>query len=367
MHPVKNQNTMPPPMFGQLNFSLPWDEINWLKELPKDTYFALWVLPTAISGDPTNLPLGHPLYVISFHQEHFDIEWVVKQSKRIDAPIIILNDGSCYDFPFRSNVHFYNYYSWHRHIEQIMTWFPDRQPRNIKYKISAVCHRITQSKLYVFTALIESQPRSELLIKLSDWLEERNIHFGELTGVKKLDDLFDLFFKKYFGQTITIDDFVQSQNYQRLNGNPWQPLYLESALHFTNESYHYSLMTEPDLGTYIRPGPQYSEKTYKCLIAGTPFISVGQFESYKYFTELGFKFDYGDIDLSWDNDPGNLSRMSAVVDLIDNLANYTTADIVEMTSESTNHNTEHLWSGEFNRRCRAHNETIASEVLKKFK
>jgi hypothetical protein len=252
-------------------------------------------------------------------------------------------------------------------MDQIMTWFPERQPRNVKYKISAVCNRITQAKLYVFTALMESQPQAEMLIKLGDWLEEKNVHFREPTGNKKLDNLSKIFFEKYFGQTILIDDFNESQNYQRLNGNPWQPLYLDCALHFTNESYHYSLMSDPELGTYIRPGPQYSEKTYKCLIAGTPFISINQFESYKYLAELGFKFDYGDIDLSWDNDPGNLTRMASVVDLINNLAYYTIADIVEMTKASTEHNTEHLWSGEFRRRCQQHNQNIAKEVLATFK
>ena len=293
----------------------------------------------------------------------FDLDWVIEQSKHIDAPIIILNDGSCYNFPFKSNVHFFNYHSWHYHMETMMSWFPNRQKRQVKHKISAVCNRITQAKLLVFTALMEYHQRDQLLIKLSDWLEEKNVHHRQPTGISELDQLSTTFFEKYYGQIINIDDFNNStDNYQRVNSNPWQPVYTESALHFTNESHHYSQMD-----TIINPGPQYSEKTYKCLMAGTPFIAVGQFESYKYFKELGFKFDYGNIDLSWDNDSGNLSRLVSIVNLIKSLVDYTIQDIEEMTKESTEHNTYYLWSGEFNKQCQLHNEQIAAQVLSKFK
>ena len=373
-HLIASRNThphpdvMPPQVLGRPIFPLEWPELNWLQELPKDTYFALWIRIPSIRPKKLNLPLGHPLYVITFHQEMFDLDWFIEQSNRINAPIVILNDGSCYNFPFKSNVHFFNYYSWHYHMETIMSWFPNKQPRRIKYKVSAVCNRITQSKLLVFTALMEYYHRDQLLVKLSNWLVEKDVNFRQATGVDLLDQLSTTFFEKYYGQHIDIDKFNnKTDNYQRVNSNPWQPLYTESALHFTNESHHYSRMDTDEFGTITYPGPQYSEKTYKCLIAGTPFIAVGQFESYKYFKELGFKFDYGNIDLSWDNDSGNLTRLASIFNLIKSLVDYTIQDIEEMTKESTEHNTYHLWSGNFNKQCQLHNEKIAAQVLSKFK
>jgi hypothetical protein len=365
-HP--HPDVMPPQFYGRPTFPLEWSELNWLQELPKDTYFALWARIPSILPRKLNLPLGHPLYVITFHQEMFDLDWIVEQSNRIDAPIVILNDGSCYNFPFKSNVHFFNYYSWHYHMETMMSWFPNKQPRPIKYKFSAVCNRITQAKLLVFTALMEYHHRDQLLVKLGNWLEEKNVHFRQPTGVDLLDQLSATFFEKYHGQLIDIDEFNDiADNYQRVNSNPWQPLYTESALHFTNESHHYSRMDTDEFGTIIYPGPQYSEKTHKCLVAGTPFIAVGQGHSYKYLRELGFKFDYGNIDLSWDNDFGNLSRLVSIVNLIKSLADYTIQDIVKMTKNSTDHNTEHLWSGKFGQQCRLHNEQTANQVISKFK
>jgi hypothetical protein len=215
---------------------------------------------------------------------------------------------------------------------------------------------------------MEYHQRDQLLVALGDWIEEKNVHFRQSTGVDALDRLSATFFEKYCGQIIKIDDFDnQTDNYQRVNSNPWQPLYTESALHFTNESYHYSQMHTDEHGVVVRPGPQYSEKTYKALIAGTPFIAVSQFESYKYFTKLGFKFDYGDIDLSWDSDSGNLTRLVSLINLIKSLTNYTAHDIEIMTKHSTEHNTHHLWSGEFNKQCRLHNQSVADQVIAKFK
>jgi hypothetical protein len=119
-------------------------------------------------------------------------------------------------------------------------------------------------------------------------------------------------------------------------------------------------------GQIILPGPQFSEKLYKCLIAGTPFIPVGQFQSYTFLRDLGLKFDYGEIDLSWDEDPGNLSRLLGIVNLIKNLKDYGIRDIIDMTKESTDHNTEMIWSGDFYRRCQHHNMSIRDRILEEF-
>lgn len=361
------QEIAPATVLGTLPFPLHWTDYEWFNELPPDTYFALWIRVPSTAMQPCDLPRGHSLYVVSFHYEHVDCVWLIKQLEHISAPIIILNDGSSYDYPWPSNVYFYNFYSWHIHLEQIMSWYPDRQKRNLKYKISAVCNRITQSKMLVATALLENFPRHELLIKLSSWLEEKNVHFRQPTGVEKIDALSDIFYEKYLGQEIRIDDFDYkgTGGHQLTQSNPWQPLYLESAIHFTNQSYHYSLMKD-QLGTGTRPGPTIDEKTFKCLLSATPFISVAQFDVYNQLSKLGLKFDYGQIDLDWDQDPGNLSRLCSIIDLIVDLKNYTIEDLDNMTKISSEHNADWIWSGDFSRVCRRHNQTIAQNIIKTF-
>jgi len=358
---------MPDQFFGRPTFPLEIDELNWLEDLPKDTYFALWPCIPSSSNNPINLPLGHSTYVLLFHQERFDTEWVMSQAARISEPIIVLCDGSDYDFPFLDNVYFYQYHSWHEHIHRIIQRFPNQQTRTIKYKISNICNRITQSKAIVFTALMEYIKREELLVKLSDWVELKNVHHWVPTGNSELDGLMSTFQSKWLGKTIAIDEFNNAiDNNQHVNSNPWQSTYLESALHFVGESFHYSRMIN-EFGDVIIPGPSFSEKLYKCLIAGTPFVPVGQFESYKHLRDLGFEFDYGELDLSWDNDPGNITRMQGIVNLIKSLANYTTNDIELMTRNSTEHNNDYVWSGDFRKKCQDNNEQTANKILNKFR
>ena len=375
------EHIMPPEYFGTTPNTDFWDEMQWINDLPKDTFFSLWLkIPPA-----QDLPPGHPLYLIAYLDEPVEKDWLAKQVANISQPIIVLNDGGSYDFPFPNNVYFYQYHSWHYHMDKIMSWFPDRKSRDIKFKASAVCHRITQSKMLIFTALMEYLDRNELLVKLSDWLEEKNVHYRRPTYVSELDQLSDIFFNKYFGTKITVDDFPATANYQRINSNPWHHFYVNSALHFNNASYHYSNFRAPLTSNTLpqvwtggwrndrrpasvqsRPGPCLSEKTYKCLISGTPFISVAQFNVYRSFETLGFKFDYGPLNLEWDQVTSDLARWLGIVDLIKQLPNYSTGDIVDFTKHSSEHNMDHVWSGNFSKLCRARNEQTANLIIKKF-
>ena len=359
---------MPNSIYGRPRFPLSWHELNWLEELPKNTYFAIGANLPSSEESPVHLPQGHPLYVITFHQERFDYDWVVKQAKNVNAPVIVLNDGSVYDFPLPSNVHFYTYHSWHHHTDMIMKMFPNRQERkDIRFKVSNICNRITQSKLIVFTALMEYLPRNEILVKLGDWIQDKNVHYWQNTGNEILDNLTSVFRNKYIGTTIEIDNFDNSRdNFQTTTSNPWQPTLINSALHFVSESYHYSLM-DNEYGRVIMPGPAFSEKIFKCLVAGAPFIPVGQFECYKHLEDLGLIFDYGDLDLGWDKDPGNFARLENLVGLRRSLQNYSFDDIVNMTKSSTEYNTDYIWSGKFRERCETNNQNTADLILKLFK
>lgn len=372
------EHIMPPEYFGTAPDTEFWNEMHWINDLPKNTFFSLWVkFPPA-----QDLPSGHPLYLIAFLDEPVDTDWLSRQITNISQPIIVLNDGGVYDFSLSDNVYFYQYHSWHYHMNKIMTWFPDRKKRKIKFKASAVCHRITQSKMLIFTALMEYLNRDELLVKLGNWLEEKNVNYRYPIHVPELDHLADIFFNKYLGTTISVDEFPSRGNFQRFNSDPWHPFYVNSALHFTNES-HYHSNRRPHLSRQVWsggfsqtrrpsvitacPGPGLSEKTYKCLISGTPFISVAQFDVYCSLEKLGFKFDYGPLDLKWDQITSDHTRLLEIVNLIKKLPCYSIGDIVDFTKHSSNHNMHHVWSGEFSKLCQVRNEQTASTIVKKFK
>ena len=343
----------PPTLYtSQLPNTLPWQELNWLHEIKGNTFFALW-----LRGEDPDLPLGHDLYFVSYHMEPLDYDWLLRQSKRISGQIIVINDGTDYNaFDKTDNIHFFTFYSWHYQLEQLQSLWTKHAKRNPVYKVSAINNRITQSKLLVFTAIMEYVKNP--LVKLGTWLEEKNVHYREKTQVAELDHLQDIFFNKYYGKTIEVDEFNQSQNSQRYNSNPFSVFLTDAALHFSLESYHYSQMID-----HIRPGPCLTEKTLKCLAGGTPFIPVGQFDIVNNFERLGFRFDYGPLDLSFDKDPGNLTRLKKIVNLVKTIEDYTIDDIVDFTRDPTLHNLEHVQGNNFNKICKSINEKTAENVL----
>jgi hypothetical protein len=342
---------------GTCDFS----KVEWLQQLPTNTYYALW-----LRWPEFDLPLGYNLYVVSFHLEPVDVDWVTKQAVKVGSPVVLLSDSNYYNYRFPSNVYSYTYYYWHHQIDTIKEWFPSRVDKNLKFKASAFCNRITQSKMIVFAALAEYL-NNQALLKLDNWLEEKNVHHRELTGIKKLDNLSDLFWKRYFGKSYKIDDYNNiKDNFQSITADPWSRAYQECVFNFTNESFHYSYMIV-DEHEFVHPGPFLTEKTLKCLAGETPFIAVGQFDTYASLTKLGFKFDYGELDLSWDQDPGNLTRLISIIDLIVQMKNYTLQDLYEFTQESSKFNFDYIWSGDFTKYITNVNEQIVTKILKNFK
>ena len=326
----------------------------WVKKLPnKRIYFSLFQRwPTR------NLPQGYDYYIVSFHLEVADIAWLAKQ--QVTGPIIVLADGQNYNFKI-PGVYFLSFFYWHYQLKQMQEWFGIKEKTNPQYKFSAVCNRISQSKAWITTKLLDTAKDTSLIV-LNSWLEEKNVHNWQATGNIKLDQLTQIFRDQYLGQEIKIDDFdTETQNQQSVTGNPWQPLYQDCAIHFTNESFHYSGMFE-DGQQYIWPGPFITEKTLKCLLGGTAFVPVGQFETYRTLEMLGLQFDY-DFDTAWDRDPGNLSRAEGIVDLIDNLNQFSVEQLTSKTQNCNRYNQNHVVSGRFFDQCQQKNDDSIAQIF----
>jgi hypothetical protein len=334
-------------------------DISW----PDNGYFHLHSKWHGIDhpGRPHLLPPGYDYYVLSWHGEYIDHDWI--ESQNITVPVIILHDWNYYS-PGRLPENFIHvrWMYWHRILDKMIGWFGTNYQKNITHKVSAFCNRITQSKMWITTAILETLDPQDRMVSLSDWLEEKNVHYWSKTNNAILDELQDKFQQQYLGKLIKIDDFTNNKNFQLFTANPDQPAYQNCALHFTNESWHYSLMHNSNK-QYIFSGPNFSEKTLKCLLGATAFIPVGQFDVYRTLTELGMQFDYG-LDLSFDQDPGNLSRAEKIIGLIKDLKNYTAHELFDMTRASSLHNQQHIVSGDFFRICETKNQATVSDLQK---
>jgi hypothetical protein len=354
---MTKQMLVPGPCRGTKDNIPQFPGYEWIRKLPnKKIYFALFQ-----GWNKQNLPQGYDNYIVSFHLEAVDIDWLKQQ--QVTGTIVVLFDGQDYDLKI-PGVYFVPFYYWHYQLDTMIEWFGVQEKVKVKpkYKFSAVCNRITQSKLWITTKLLETTRDSSLVV-LNSWLEEKNVHNWQPTGNATLDNLTQIFRDVYLGKEIKIDDFDNNtQNEQRITGTPWQPLYQDCAIHFTNESFHYSGMVKNDQ-EYIWPGPFVTEKTLKCLLGATAFIPVGQFETYKTLAGLGLHFDY-DFDTAWDLDAGNLTRSASIVNLIDNLSQFSADQLVSKTQESSKYTLNHIISGKFFNQCEQKNNESIAQIFK---
>lgn len=343
---------------------LPWEgksqdisdsRVEWIKELGKNVYCFLWQ-----RWPEHNLPKDYDLYVVSFHLEPVDIKWLHQQSKKIKQPIIVLSDSNLYDCPLPDNVSYYKFYWWHHQIEQLINWFPEPQNKKITHKFSAICNRITQSKLLVTTLLLE-HAKKDSMIKLSTW-EGQDSRIT--TGNNVLDELYHIFYNKWYGVIIDLPDSNKFINKQIYSANPWTEIYQNCSLHFTNESFHYSYMQD-ELGHYVYPGPFITEKTLKCLVGATGFIPVGQYDTYRSLQEVGFDFSYN-FDISFDQDSGNITRLEKLINLINNFIKIDATDLYNLTKTSSEHNQEHVYSNTCYNICESKNSEIINSILTAF-
>jgi hypothetical protein len=352
---MTKQMLVPGPCQGTKDNIPQFPGYEWIRKLPnKKIYFALFQ-----GWNKQNLPQGYDNYIVSFHLEAVDIDWLKQQ--QVTGTIVVLFDGQAYDLKI-PGVYFVPFYYWHYQLDTMIEWFGVQEKVKVKpkYKFSAVCNRITQSKLWITTKLLETTRDSSLVV-LNSWLKEKNVHNWQSTGNDTLDNLTQIFRDSYLGKEIKIDDFDNDkQNEQRITGTPWQLLYQDCAIHFTNESFHYSGMVENDQ-EYIWPGPFVTEKTLKCLLGATAFIPVGQFETYKTLRDLGFTFEYK-FDTTWDNDPGNLTRFSSIIELIDYLNQFDADTLIKFTESSSKHNQNYIVSNRFFDRCQEKNSQSIERI-----
>ena len=334
----------------------------WIKQLPdKKIYFALferWPGLDTGGWDKHDLPSGYNNYIVSFHLEAVDVAWL--QQQKVTGPIFVLFDGTHYDLEI-PGVYFIPFFYWHYQFKTMIETFGLQPSKTPKYKFSAVTNRIIQSRVWITTKLLKVAQDSSLLI-LNDWVEDKNVHGWQPTGNATLDKLTQTFLDNYFGQKILIDDFNTDRDKNSLNmTDPWQPLYQDCAINFTNETFHYSYTVENGK-EYIWPGPFVTEKTLKPLLAGTAIIPVGQFETYKTLSKFGLQFDYG-FDTSWDLDPGNLSRAESIIKLIDTLAQLDLEELITKTEESSKYNQNHIVTGKFFEQCHQKNEESVAQIF----
>jgi hypothetical protein len=308
-------------------------------------------------NDDKNLPPGYAGYVIK--TEGPNVEWVQQQAQHVDAPIFyccLYKDYGTFDH--LPNVHFVPTIEWHYQLATMSQVFGTQVDKHIQHKVSALCHRATQSKIIVLSSLAQHVGLENCLVSLH-YVKDKNVHKWQTTNDPTIDQHTQYFLENFQDTSILIDQFENKDLMQVYNYH--HATYLNSAININNESFHYSYMML-DQQERINPGPFITEKTLKCLLGETAFINNAQYDTYSTLTSLGFEFDYG-LDLSYDQDPGNISRMSGMLNVIKQLSDYTADELYEQTRRSCLHNKDHVMSGDFYKIAESVNHQAVESIL----
>ena len=333
------------------------DTLLWVKKLQNNVY--CYFYPTW--NDVDNLPDNYEYYIILYHNETLiNLEWLESQRKKVDGTFVVLHNGFNYDYNLK-NCHFFRYINWHENLKLMEKIWGAVEPKfdNKKYKFSAVCNRVEQFKIFIITKLLE-ECRDDSHLVLNNWLEDKNVNYWlPLSDNLILDNLTNTFKRKYLN-TVIKDSFGKKlvQNTQRYNSNPYQPMYTDTAIHFSLQNFS---MSQYD--NFIHPGPEIDEKIFKCLLSGTPFIPCGQFDIINSLRKLGFVFDYKFIDLSFDNLVPEDERFESICKQIDNLKYLTINDIISDTKKSTMENWKYIIRGGFFENCERINKNTEEKIL----
>jgi hypothetical protein len=320
----------------------------WIEDLRHKNIYLDLHLPWKADGSyPDAPPSGYEYYITSGDSLMFG--WPEHVIDRIDGKIIHLTGSLMPDSFDTDRIRYVPYNSAHRRIQGVAR---PEIVKNIQNKVSALVNRVSQSKAIVFAALKDTLNETDCVVSLNHKLRiDHPVHAWQLSGNTVCDHYTTMFKDLWYDKKINLpsDDGI---GYSYNNS-----AYQTAALNFTMESYHYSFMSN-GTRTYVEPGPFVTEKTWKCLLSCTAFIPVGQMHTYKWLQQLGLKFDYGELDLGFDNDAGNLTRLEKIVGLIKSLRCWLAQDLYEMTQDSTQYNYELITSEKFWNICEQSNADV---------
>lgn len=333
----------------------------WLHKLKKGrTWFGLhWDWPDL--NFKGIIPDDCDTYVFSWHLENWDHDWLDKfcQSHPNQQVIAI---GEFQEKSQHPNLKILVFHCWDLLISYVLETFGNnhefKEPK--KYLVSSLCNKPSFTKTLITAYLIKNYyPHDQLLVSwnINKRGEQcRSMQFLDTTAMSNRDSLTDLC--QYYHSAmkdfkITIDDFVDV---------PWNhfdfahPAFTDSLINLTNETF-----AQSQKFSRIYPGPYFSEKTWKPLLAGSAVLPVGQPNVYRYLENFGLCMDYP-WPREFDTTVGDLDRIEKTFDAIDWIMKASQQDDQNQIMEVNRYNYHYIRSKEFLSTIKS----INAEALEKF-
>lgn len=310
-----------------------WQKIYDMPECPN-----IW-LGLNLQWPQFDLPAHFTQYLVSWHTEYMDVNWLQLQCQRVyPAQVICVTDWPC-DLSHlqMDNLLCLQVDTMHKQLEIVKQRYGIATDlTKPTYKISSLASRVSQFKKFVTAYLLANVNHNDMILSWQNYIAKSQDMHGHPTGLQHLDNLdFCALDRAIF---VNINDGYSCKGNSPIDNANWQvDAYTNSLINFTNESFHYSLTTNNGHDFFCHPGPYFTEKTWKPLLAGRPFVTVGQACSYQRLKENGVCVDFG-FELDYDRDLGDLSRISKIFRVIDDINQRCIKDLFDASADACRHN-----------------------------
>jgi hypothetical protein len=313
----------------------------------KDTFFGL-----NLQWPKFDLPTNYQRYFLSFHTEYLNLNWVIEQANRVyPRQVILVTDYQITTRPnWPDNIKTVKWVTTHKQLALLQHSVGLAGKITVPtYKISSLSFRISQYKKFVTAYLLKNFNKSDMIVTYHAELGKSEDLHGHPEGYPHLDQLNTVIEKTL----INFDDnFVGDLPVS--NGDWRTPAYTDALINLTNESFHYSATTVENYSC-CWPGPYLTEKTFKPLLAGRPFLAVGQYQTYAWLKQLGLKVDFG-FDISYDSDTGDLTRIEKIFNTIDFINQNSIKSLFESSLDAVKYNLQWISTGNLYDACQSINQ-----------
>lgn len=312
-----------------------------------------------------DLDHSYEKYFLSWHTEQLDTHWLIKQAKAVyPKPILVANDGMVENSGvWPNNIQFVRWVTIHKQLKKAISIF-GKQNNITKptFKLSSLAFRYSQYKKFVTAYLLQHFNNNDIMLTWHNYHGKIEDLHDHPHGFGHLEDLdFEILEQVH---KINFDD-----NYQLKDNNPvgnasWNnQAYNDALVNLTNESFHYSNTMFGYL-PFRYPGPYITEKTFKPLLAGRPFVMIGQCRSLQMLEEFGFNTNFG-WNTEYDSDCGDLTRIGKIFSTLNEINSTPLDDLFEQSLPAVQHNLLHVDSDDFIDICEAINGN-SKQVIQDF-
>lgn len=307
-----------------------------------------------------SLPNDANRYFISFHTEQVDSNWIINEATRVyPKPIMVVHDSTVTDnSQWPDNIRFVRWITWHQQLEKLYdTYGACVDPQLPEYKLSSLSFRFTQYKKFITAWLLKNFNTTDMMLTWHGQVSKEEDLHSHPDWATWLHDL-------TIGDSVFLnwqDDFSREKNIPLLNADWRKSPYTNALVNCTNETFNYSLSMRDDK-PFLFPGPYISEKTLKPLLAGRPFVAVGQYQTLQTLNDIGFQTDFG-WPSDYDSDPGDLTRIQKIFSTLEAIQNQTIEELYENSIKSVLHNTTHISNGGLSEICNYLNHSNRQEIV----